>query len=54
MKKLTKVEWIIIITIIVVLLYYGVLPMVLLKIYGSRPYYEVPTWVIYFLRMRGL
>lgn len=54
MKKLTFMEWVIIAVIIIVLLYYGVFPMLLLKIYGSKPYYEVPTWVIYFLRMRGI
>lgn len=50
-KKLSSIEIIIIITIVLVILW-NVFPLILIRIYGSRPYYEVPTWVVYFLTRR--
>lgn len=51
MKKLTATQWLIIIAIVLVILW-NLAPVFLLKVYGSRPYYEVPTWVVYFLSLR--
>ena len=47
--KITKVELIIIITMILLVVLKLALPIILLQTYGSKPLYEVPAWVIWFL-----
>lgn len=47
--KITKIEILIMITIILVIFFKLALPIILLQIYGDMPYYEVPTWVVWFL-----
>ena len=47
--KLTKTVILIMITIILVIFFKLALPIILLQTYGSKPLYEVPAWVIWFL-----
>lgn len=51
--KINTTKAIILITILAIIIWNFILPGVLLLIYGSRPFYEVPAWVMYFFRLRG-